>query len=304
MSASKNQFSILKTRALLIQAVRDFFVSNDFLEVETPIRCPDIIPEAHIDPVQSEGWYLTASPESCMKRLLSSGYDKIFQICKTFRKGERGKLHLPELTLLEWYEKDSTYLDLMDRCTELIQFVSRSLNCPEPLPYQGNTIQLNTSWQRLTVENAFKQYSDISLSRAIDSDRFDEIISFKIEPHLGTPIPAFLLDYPACYASLSQLKPYDPETAQRVELYIAGIELANGFTELTDPIVQKKRFEIENSHRKTQGKEILPLPQKFLADLHHMPPAAGMALGIDRLVMLFTDSDEIGDVVTFTPETL
>nr|MDA8133072.1 EF-P lysine aminoacylase GenX [Desulfobacteraceae bacterium] len=124
----KTHLRHIKTRSLVIQAIRDFFTQNDFLEVETPIRCPAVIPEAQIDPVTSEGWFLQASPELCMKRLLSKGWDRIFQICKCFRKNERGRHHLPELTMLEWYAKGHTYLDLMDQCEALVKFIAARLN--------------------------------------------------------------------------------------------------------------------------------------------------------------------------------
>ncbi|MFH2092034.1 MAG: EF-P lysine aminoacylase EpmA [Pseudomonadota bacterium] len=301
---TKPHFQILKTRSLVIQAIRDFFFGNQFLEVDTPIRCPGIIPEAQIDPVTSDGFYLQASPELCMKQLLSKGFDNIFQICKTFRKDERGPLHLPELTLLEWYSTHSTYLDLMNQCQALIRFIAEQLGCGNPIQYQGKAIDLNLPWQRLTVEKAFDLYADMSCEAALKEKQFDEIISFQIEPHLGNKSPVFLMDYPASLASLAQLKPNDPGFAQRVEFYISGIELANGFTELTDPIEQKTRFDKENSIRRHQGKEPLPLPAGFLKNLESMPPAAGMAMGVDRLVMIFSDAAFIDQVVAFTPEEL
>lgn len=285
-------------------AIRDFFTCNHFLEVDTPVRCPNIIPEAQIDPVTSGDCFLQASPELCMKRLLSQGFDKIFQICKTFRKNERGPFHLPELTLLEWYSIDSTYLDLMDQCQALILFIAEQLAGKSQIDYQGKTIDLKIPWQKLSVKNAFNRYADISLEAALKKKRFDEIISFQIEPHLGNNAPTFLVDYPASLASLAKLAPDDPTCAQRVEFYMAGIEIGNGFTELTDPVEQKERFKKENIIRQQQGKNPLPMPYKFLKDLEFMPPAAGMALGVDRLVMLFANAPSIDKAVAFTPEDL
>ena len=294
----------IKIRSLVIQAIRDFFSQNNYLEVDTPIRCPSIIPEAQIDPVTSEGWFLQASPELCMKRLLSKGFDRIFQICKCFRKNERGRLHLPELTLLEWYTKDNTYLDLMDQCEALVKFVAKRLELDGKLHYQGKTIGLNQPWQRITVSEAFRLYSDISLTEALKLNKFDEIISFQVEPCLGNTTPAFLYNYPASLASLAKLLPKNPEYAERVEFYIAGIELANGFTELTNAAEQKQRFYKENITRTSRDKPPLPMPDKFLKDLETMPDAAGIALGVDRLVMLFCDAKPIDEVVFFTPESL
>ncbi|MDA3787286.1 MAG: EF-P lysine aminoacylase EpmA [Desulfobacula sp.] len=294
----------LEIRSLVVQAIRDFFTGNLYLEVETPILCPCIIPEAHIDPVTSEDQYLQASPELCMKRLLSKGFNKIFQICKCFRKNEKGSHHLSELTMLEWYAKDDTYLDLMNQCQGLIKFIAARLNLENQIKYQDKIISLNRPWQKLTVQKAFDLYADKSLSAALADRSFDEIISFQIEPLLGNTSPCFLYDYPASMASLAKLLPGNPDYAQRFEFYIAGIELANGFTELTDPVEQKLRFEKENRIRRSQKKTTTPMPDKFLADLEKMPEAAGIALGVDRLVMIFSNDLSIDDVVTFTPEDL
>ena len=283
---------------------RDFFRSMDYIEVETPIRCPSIIPEAHIDPVASQESYLQASPEQCMKRLLARGADKIFQICKCFRQGERGRRHLPELTLLEWYAVHQTYEDLMDQCQGLLRHIAQGLGTPDRLVFQGSSLDLAAPFQRMTVAQAFESFSHISLNQAMDTGQFDEIISFDIEPHLGTSRPCFLYDYPLSMASLAAVHPEKPDTAQRFEMYAAGIELANGFTELTDHKLQRKRFETENDLRMRHGKAELPLPEKFLSDLALMPPAAGIALGMDRLVMLFCDAPDIDQVVAFPPELL
>ncbi|MEN8212473.1 MAG: EF-P lysine aminoacylase EpmA [Thermodesulfobacteriota bacterium] len=301
---SKKKQNYLETRALVIQAIRDFFTLNHYLEVETPIRSPNIIPEAHIDPVTTEDCFLQASPELCMKRMLSKGFDKIFQICKCFRKNERGSHHLPELTMLEWYTKDNTYLDLMDQCKGLIKFIAARLGLKNQIKYQDRTIALDRKWQTITVEQAFVSFANKSLERALKDNSFDEIISFQIEPYLGNQTPAFLCDYPASLASLSKLKPENHEYAQRFEFYIAGIELANGFTELIDPVEQKSRFKKENHIRVLKNMESLPLPDKFLKDLETMPECAGIALGIDRLVMIFCNTASIDEVVAFTPESL
>jgi elongation factor P--(R)-beta-lysine ligase len=297
-------FQHLKIRSLVIQAIRDFFTRNHYLEVETPILGPCVIPESQIDPFCVEGQYLQASPELCMKRLLSKGFNKIFQICKCFRKNERGSHHLPELTMLEWYAKNDTYLDLMDQCQGLIKFIAKRLKLENQIKYQDKIINLKQPWQKLTVCEAFDRYADKSLSDALSDDNFDEIISFKIEPRLGNKSPCFLMDYPASLASLAKLLPGNPNYAQRFEFYLAGIELANGFTELTDPVEQKSRFEMENTIRNSQKKAAIPLPTKFLTDLEKMPDAAGIALGVDRLVMIFCNAQSIDDVVTFTPESL
>lgn len=291
-------------RAKIIQAIRNFFRSNDFLEIETPLRIPALAPEPYISAFATESWYLQTSPELCMKRLLCAGYSKIFQICKCFRRHERGNRHLPEFTMLEWYETESTYSDLMTRCEQLLTFIRFELNMMDILNYQGIQINLNPPWHKMRVEEAFERFSDMDMKTAISKDKFDEIISFDIEPHLGITCPVFLYDYPAERSTLAAAQPGNPHLAQRFELYIAGLEICNGFTELTDPDEQRKRFEAALAFRKQQGEAAYPIPENFLADLKFMPPAAGNALGIDRLVMLFSDAASIDDVVAFIPEEL
>ncbi|MEX1299217.1 MAG: EF-P lysine aminoacylase EpmA [Desulfotignum sp.] len=292
----------LETRARVIRLIREFFHAHLYLEVETPVRSPAIIPEAHIDPFMSEDHFLMASPELYMKRLLTRGYSHIFQICKCFRKNERSRFHLPEMTLLEWYGADDTYLDLMDQCQALVRYIAQGLNMPARLCYQGDTLDLTRPFPRMTVHQAFETHAGISCDQALAEDRFDDIMGFEIEPCLGKDRPEFLMDYPRSLASLAALHPDNPALAQRCEFYMAGIELANGFTELTDAKTQRQRFNKENQIRKNLGMHDLPLPDMFLSDLEALPPCAGIALGIDRLVMLFADTPAIDHVVAFTPE--
>ena len=294
----------LHLRARIIQAIRTFFTDDDYLEIDTPIRIPAPAPEAHIDAVATDGQYLQTSPELCMKQLLAAGLPRIFQVCKCFRQHERGHKHLPELTMLEWYHNGGNYLGLMDECEELICFVARHLGRGSQLTYRNRPIELATPWLRLSVAEAFSQYSSKSMTTAMATDCFDEVMALEIEPNLGDPIPVFLYDYPARYGALARLKPQDPFLAERFELYIAGIELCNGFSELTDAAEQRKRFEEELLLRQSLNKSPRPMPEKFLQALADMPDAAGNALGIDRLVMLFADTDKIDDVVAFTPEEL
>lgn len=299
-----NRRDNLKTRAQIIQTIRKFFITRNFLEVDTPIRIPAPAPEAHIDAIASEEWFLQTSPELYMKRLLATGYTLIFQICKCFRKAERGRRHLPELTMLEWYTAGYTYVDLMQQTAELIGLIAGQLNVGDTITYQGFQINLETPWSRLTVSEAFAKYASVSMEIALEKGSFDEVMVEEIEPRLGLENPVFIYDYPASQAALAILKPGDKSVAERFELYIGGLELCNGFTELTDPDEQHKRFEQERNFRKSTGKRVYPLPQKFLNALTDMPDAAGNALGIDRLVMLFTDTATIDEVVAFTPEEL
>jgi elongation factor P--(R)-beta-lysine ligase len=291
-------------RAQLIQAVRKFFIDNDYLEIETPCRIPAPAPEAHIEAEVSGDWFLHTSPELCMKRLFTAGYPRIFQICRCFRQKERGSKHLPEMTMLEWYTAGHNYFNMMEQCEELIRFVARRAGFEDFLVYQGNRIDLNAPWPRMSVSDAFERFSSVSMETAVLQDRFDQLTAFDIEPNLGHNKPLFLYDYPAAAASLARLKPENRSIAERFELYISGLELCNAFSELTDPLEQRTRFENEQKNRIKSGLPAYPLPEKFLESLQFMPEGSGIALGIDRLVMLFANTANIDDVVAFTSEEL
>jgi len=304
--------STLWQRALLLQAIRQFFIDRGYLEVDTPVRLPVFIPEAYIVPERSESWFLQASPEQCMKRLLAAGCHKIFQICRCFRKGERGSRHLPEFTMLEWYRVDSDYTDLMNECEDLLIFVagilSGSGDCREiqrkSATGAARTISLRKPWEKITVAEAFRRHATVPLAEALRNDTFDEILCREIEPHLGRFAPAFLYDYPASLGSLARNREDDSSVAERFEIYIDGIELANGFSELTDPVEQRHRFAMEQEKALRNGRDHGPMPDKFLRDLEQMGPAAGIALGIDRLAMVLLDAASIDDVIPFPPEEL
>jgi len=288
----------------LIQAIRHFFTEKNYLEVETPYLIPAPAPEFHIDAVAVGAGFLHTSPELCMKRLLAAGYPRIFQICKCFRQGERGGRHLPEFTLLEWYRAEADYLGLMDECEEMVVFVLEELGLPPVLEVQDKTLDLQRPWLRFTVQEAFEQYASTPLEQAIANGRFDKTLVVEVEPHLGFPKPVFLCNYPSALAALARLSMDDPGVAERFELYLAGVELANAFSELTDPDEQRARFEMEMAKRKQHGKTVYPMPEKFLRALPFMPESAGIALGVDRLVMLLSHQKEIDRVVSFTPEEL
>jgi len=294
----------LHLRARVIQSVREFFVSRGFLEVETPHRIPANAPEEHIEPCPAGSGYLHTSPELCMKRLLCRGYGKIFQICRCWRDNERGRRHVSEFTMLEWYRADSDYFDLMRDCQELLEQVVRAACGGTTLSYQGEEIDFGSGVRRITVREAFERFGGATVEAALRDGTFDEIMVTAIEPALPQHVPAILMDYPAEMAALARLKPGDPTVGERFELYAGGLELANGFSELNDPHEQRARFQEANERRSRAGLPPLPLPEPFLTDLGTMPPAAGIALGIDRLVMLCANAERIDDVVAFTPEEL
>ena len=294
----------LHLRAAVIRAVRAFFEEAGYLEVDTPLRLPSLAPEPHIAAQESGPWFLQTSPELCMKRLLARGYPKIFQLCHCFRKEERGKKHLPEFAMLEWYRAECDCHDLMAETEELIRSVAKMVGMGESLFYRGQRIDLTAPWERLTVAAAFARYAPMSAEEALRQGTFDEVLVERIEPHLGQGRPTFLYEYPAALGSLARLKPGDSTVAERFELYMAGIEVANGFSELTDPAEQRRRFVADQAAIRAQGRDPGPMPEKFLDELTAMPEAAGIALGLDRLVMLIADAATIDQVVAFPPEHL
>lgn len=294
----------LRCRVAMIQAIRRFFCDRDYLEIETPIRIPAPAPEEHIDAPPCGDWFLQTSPELCMKRLVAAGYDRIFQISKCFRMAERGRLHLPEFTMLEWYCRGSDYRALMDECEALILSVAAALGRADVLCYQGKKIALAAPWERISVEEAFTRYTSLSMQEALEKDCFDEMMACGIEPRLGQAAPVFLYDYPVAHGALARAKKSDLALAERFELYLGGLELANAFSELTDEKEQRLRFEKARHRRRTAGQAVYPMPEPFLRALQRMPEAAGIALGVDRLAMLFADAAAIDDVVAFTPESL
>jgi lysyl-tRNA synthetase class 2 len=294
----------LWVRARMAQAIRRFFIERDYLEVETPCRVPSLIPEAHIDAFACGDWFLHPSPELCMKRLLAAGFERIFQICKCFREGERGSYHLPEFTILEWYRRGINYISLMQECQELVLSVAADVGCVNDIFYQGKKINLQGSWERLSVKEAFDRYAPLSLERALLDGCFDEIVVCDIEPNLGKGCPTFLYDYPISLGALARSKKEDPTMAERFELYVAGIELANAFSELVDINEQQLRFKRAQEYRASMGRTIYPISERFLRAFDTMPESAGIALGVDRLAMILTDSSTIDDVVAFTPELL
>jgi lysyl-tRNA synthetase class 2 len=296
--------STLWFRARIIQAIRRYFIEHDYLEVETPHIIPAPTPEVHIEALKAGDSFLHTSPELCMKRLLSAGFNKIFQICRCFRRGERGEHHLCEFTLLEWYRTGIDYMDLMDECEEMMLSVSHDLGLGDKITYQGLEMDLKRPWERITVKAAFKRYASVPFDEALELGRFDEVMVSEIEPHLGLSKPTFLYDYPATLAALARLKENEPDLAERFEIYMAGLELANAFSELTDVREQEARFVKEQDRRVELGKPVYPVPEKFLTSLPHMPRSAGIALGVDRLAMIFTNRTRIDDVVSFTPEEL
>lgn len=322
-------------RAQIISLIRDFFVREGFLEVETPsvVKFPGMEPNLNPARVnfslagEEETAYLVTSPEYAMKKLLAAGFTKIFQICKSFRGGDQtDKLHNFEFTMIEWYRAGADYGDIMSDVERLISGIAKDLrgksNNKEKLEfeYQGRKIDLAPPWERLSVREAFQRYTGLELDALLDRERirdaalkigynvnegdsfddiFFKIFLSKIEPELGRGKPTILYDWPARMAALSRLKPGDERYAERFEVYIAGLELGNAFSELVDPAEQRKRLTEEQEERARAGKEFYGIDDGFINALKNVPPSGGIAMGVDRIVMFFADAPDIKEVVFF-----
>jgi elongation factor P--(R)-beta-lysine ligase len=294
----------LELRAQVLQCARAYFLEQGFLEVQTPLLTREVAPEPHIDPIPADGnGCLITSPELYMKRLLAAGYQKLFQISPAFRRGERGRRHHPEFTLLEWYRADADYDALQHDCRGLLVAVCLATGRWPGWSYQGQWLDIQQEWQCTTVREAFLEFADWDPGYDPDQTRFDLELVERVEPRLGFPQPCILKEYPAGQAALARLKADDPSVAERFELYWAGIELANGFSELIDPQEQRLRFEATIAMRRQVGASPGALPEKFLDAMANLPPCTGIAFGIDRLVMLLADADNLDQVVAFPPET-
>ncbi len=291
---------VLQIRARLLQAIRSFFVSRGYLEVETPVRIPVPALERHIDAEPAGDHFLRTSPEFHMKRLLAAGYEKIFQIGPCFRRGERGRFHHPEYTMLEWYRAGANYLDMLNEMESLMAEAVQAVQGLLQTPYQGRLISWTPPWERMRVADAFRAWAGWDPVAAYDADRFDRDLVERVEPQLPMNRPVVLKDYPAEAAALARLNASNPRVAERWELYAGGLELANAFSELTDPTEMRRRFTQWSAERQAAGQAVYPADPAFLAALEAgLPPSGGVALGVDRLVMLLADVRSLDDVLPF-----
>jgi lysyl-tRNA synthetase class 2 len=290
-------------RALIYEFTRAFFRERGFFEVETPIRVPSVAPELHIVPVESEDWVLSTSPELYMKRMLAAGYDRLFQISRCFRKHERGRWHNPEFAMLEWYRIGADYMDTIHDTEQLVTTLADKLGLGTTVRYGNRDIDLTLPWQRMTVRGAFLHTAGWDPITEPDAARFDLDLVTKIIPSLSAGRPIVLLDYPASMASLARLKPNDTRVGERAEVFIAGLEIANAYSELTDYQEQEKRFREEIEHIQQEPGRKATMPQQFLEAVARLPTCGGIALGMDRLVMLLCNAASIDEVVAFTVDT-
>lgn len=316
----------LLARNRVTAALRTWFADEGFIEVEPSALQVSPGNEAHLHAFVTEligpdglpqTRYLHTSPEFACKKLLAAGEEKIVAFARVFRNRERGPLHAPEFTMVEWYRAGATYETMMDDCAALIATAARAINATA-LIWRDRTADPFAPPERLTVDDAFARYAGIDLPTIGDdrdrfaaaaraaghrvadddtwSDVFSRVLAAAVEPRLGLRQPVILCDYPEAEAALARPKPSRPGYAERFELYACGVELANGFGELTDPVEQRRRFEAEMVEKKRVYGVTYPIDEDFLAALGEMPPASGVALGLDRLVMLATGATRIENV--------
>ncbi len=278
-------------KARLFSSIRSFFDSRGFIEVFTPLMTPAPAPEEYIEAVPAaDSLFLRTSPELQMKCMLASGYDKIYQLGPCFRKDEHGRRHRQEFMMLEFYQAGIDSNALMELSAELISFCAEKIRTAQ-------TINFST-YEVITVSDAFLKFGGITVADAIKQNVFEEILVTKIEPKLPTDKPVFLSEYPASMASLARLKKDDPQVAERWELYIRGIEIANAYCELTDAEEQKARFKASVEFRKAHGMADYPEAKNFFNALDHgLPFCSGCALGVERLLMTLTGASDISQTV-------
>ena len=286
----------LKKRSAMLRALRGFFYSRDFFEVETPVRIPAPAPEEYIEAVSAEGGFLRTSPELALKRLLAGGGERFFELGKAFRSGEFGRKHREEFTILEYYAAHWDYRQLAAFTAELFAAAAREVCGSTRITFQGRALDL-ANVEYVTVDEAYRKYANVSAFDADERGDFDELMVTKVEPNLGKNGITFLIDYPANRASLSRLSAADPRVAERWEVYISGIELGNAFGELVDAAEQKRRFAAAYEFRAAQGMKPYPEPRDFYAALERgIPEASGCAVGVDRLAMILCDAPDIAQV--------
>jgi len=313
-----------RKRSRIIQEVRDFFIEKDFLEVETPMMHP-IVGGATAKPFETHHnaldmeLFLRIAPELYLKRLVVGGFERIFELNRNFRNEGLSTKHNPEFTMVEWYNAYNDYHGVMDMIEEMLCRISVSLYGKEEITFKDRTINLKRPWPRITMQEAIISKSDIKAEMLADRESAKdaaekagihvdkswgkgkivmELFEELVEDQLIDP--TFIIDYPKEVSPLAKSKKDDPDTTERFELFIAGFEVANGFNELNDPQDQKERFEKQVAAKEAGDEEAQMMDMDYIRALEYgLPPTAGAGMGIDRLVMLFTDSQSIRDVILF-----
>ncbi|MEP7166516.1 MAG: EF-P lysine aminoacylase EpmA [Candidatus Woesebacteria bacterium] len=330
------KIEFLYKREKIVDTIRDFFKADGFLEIDSPlmVKSPGMEPYLEVfettlidDTQQKQRAFLLTSPEYALKKLLVTGIPKLFSICKSFRNGEGlSRKHNPEFSIMEWYRTNADYTDIMKDCENVFVSLSQKLGGSTQWTYQGKVYDIQTPWERISVKEAFEKYCEIDVDTLLDEEKlkmagakrgfqvtsettweqvYNQFFLNDIEPHLGVDKPTIIYDFPTSQASLSKKKDDDPRFAERFEFYVAGIEMGNAFSELTDGDEQLKRFEIERAERQSLGKTMYDIDMDYIEAIKAgLPPTGGIAVGIDRIVMFFADAPNIQDVLVFPAQEL
>ncbi|MCX8008536.1 MAG: EF-P lysine aminoacylase EpmA [Patescibacteria group bacterium] len=315
-------------RERIIKNVRSFFDNQNFHEVETPILVEHPPAESYIEifetalldrnrnPYQA---YLSTSPEVALKKLLVAGIGNCYAITKSFRNMETNSyLHNPEFTILEWYRVGANYKEIMNDCEELFFHLA---DFQKTIQYQGMDIDISPPWERLTIKEAFRRWANVDFDLFLEEENAREIATKKgyrvnegntweelynqiflneIEPHLGKKKPVILYEFPGAMGALARKKPDDPRYAERFEFYIAGLELGDCYSELTDPVEQEERFKNEIEEIQRRGRTVYEYDHDFIDALHEgLPECSGIAVGLDRVIMIFANVSTIQDTLFF-----
>lgn len=294
--------AVLAQRARALQALRTTLSARGYLEVETPVCVSAPLPERYIDALSVGEGYLIPSPERDMKRLLAEGLPAIFQLTKCFRADERGARHTREFSMLEWYRAHATCDDLVADAKALICAAAQAACGSSGVIYGTHTLDCADEWEWLSVDDAYARYTTYTLPDEPDGATFDTLMATEIEPQLGISVPCVLHSYPSLFSPLARPCEFNPHRAKRCEIYCAGLEIANGCVEQDDIHILAARLREERDARCARGADPYPPPDAFLTAMASFPPAAGMALGVDRLMMFLCNTSRIDDVITFVED--
>jgi EF-P lysine aminoacylase GenX len=333
LRSNPDYWQIFHQRQEVVDNIRQFFKREGFLEIQTPNLSPFLIPESYLEVFETKLWdrlgkekkaYLTPSPELWHKKLLAAGSGNIFEITKSFRNTDMGgHFHNPEFTILEWYRVEADYQDTMRDCENLIKFINK--NKPS-ITYQGKILDISQPFEKISVIEAFERFAGISDGVLFNeealrematekgyhprkSETWEDLYNFiyvkEIEPNLGQEKPTIIYDFPTQFAPLAKTNSRDSRVKERFELYLFGIELADAYSELTDPKEQKRQFIKEQKQRQLSGKIKVKPDWDFIAALESgLPSCSGVALGVDRLLMILADQTDINEVILFSGEDL
>lgn len=319
LGSARTRHDLLRARHNALHAIRRAFDDHRFLEVETPLLAKGTCPDLHIDSLSADGGWLVTSTEYHIKRFIVGGAERVYTLTRNFRSGEVGTLHNPEFTMLEWARAHETLAEIERDAERAIRAAAHAVGVGESFEYKGYPVALDKPWERLSVRDALHKYLNIALGSAFDLESLrdaasragvsiprnvaDDVVDAftwlldQVQPHLGCSRPTFLVDWPAY---LTTSAPNEGGMATRSELFIAGVEIADGFPFLTDAVEQRQLFEHANTERRRRGKPEVVLDAAYLAALEEgLPPGAGMALGVDRLLMVLLGANHIRDVIAF-----